>query len=33
MGIHFAQGFALHRPAPLSELLGSTVPALAAGSG
>ncbi|HXN10643.1 MAG TPA: EAL domain-containing protein, partial [Steroidobacteraceae bacterium] len=30
MGIHFAQGFALHRPVPLSELLGSAVPALAA---
>lgn len=30
MGIDFAQGFALHRPVPLCELLSSTVPSLAA---
>jgi diguanylate cyclase (GGDEF)-like protein/PAS domain S-box-containing protein len=30
LGIDFAQGFALHRPVPLRELLASSVPSLAA---
>jgi len=33
MGIDFAQGFALHRPVPLSELLGTVVSAHAAAAG